>query len=200
MNATSPSTDRDFAVAGAASKESAAASNLWPRIKRLATRFGIGALVLAALAAAVIFGHRYWTVGRFLESTDDAYVQADSSTIAPKVSGYVASVLVDDNEPVKAGQILARIDSRDLQTALDEADANVLAAEASIVNLTAQLALQQSAIKEADANLSVARTARALAERNEARRREMAKVGYGSNEQSDDASADSVEKTSLVAR
>jgi len=198
MNATSPA--QDFTVAGATVKESAAASDLRPHIKLLATRFGIGALIVAALGAAVIFGHRYWTVGRFLESTNDAYVQADSSTIAPKVSGYVASVLVDDNQPVKAGQVLARIDSRDLQTALDEADANVVAARASIVNLNAQLAVQQSLIKQADANVSVAKTARALAKRNEQRRVEMAKVGYGSDEQSDDASADSIEKTALVAR
>jgi membrane fusion protein (multidrug efflux system) len=200
MNATSPSVDPNFAVAGAAPKERAAASDLLPRMKIYATRFGISALILVALAAGVIFGHRYWTVGRFLESTDDAYVQADSSTIAPKVSGYVASVMVDDNQPVRAGQILALIDSRDLQTALDEADANVVAAQASIVNLTAQLAVQQSLIKQADANVSVAETARALAKRNEERRREMAKVGYGSDEQSDDASADFVEKASLVAR
>jgi membrane fusion protein (multidrug efflux system) len=200
MNATSPSVDPTFAVAGATVKARVAASDLRPRIKLLATRFGIGALIIAALSAGVIFGHHYWTVGRFLESTNDAYVQADSSTIAPKVSGYVASVLVDDNQPVKAGQILALIDSRDLQTALDEADANVVAARASIVNLTAQLAVQQSLIKQADANVSVAKTARALAKRNEVRRLEMAKVGYGSDEQSDDASADFVEKASLVAR
>jgi membrane fusion protein, multidrug efflux system len=199
MNATSPSIDQNFAVAGAA-EERAAASDLRPRIKVLATRFGISALIVAALAAAVIFGHRYWTVGRFVESTDDAYVQADSSTIAPKVSGYVASVMVDDNQSVKAGQILARIDSRDLQTALDEADASVVAGKASIVNLSAQLAVQQSVIKQADANVSVAKTARALAKRNEERRQEMAKVGYASDEQSDDASADAVEKASLVAR
>ncbi|MGA2397349.1 MAG: HlyD family secretion protein [Steroidobacteraceae bacterium] len=200
MNATSPSADRDFAVAGTAFRERATASDLRSRVKILATRFGISALIVALLAAGVIFGHRYWTVGRFLVSTDDAYVQADSSTIAPKVSGYVASVMVDDNQPVKAGQILARIDSRDLQTALDEADANVVATQASIVNLSAQLVVQQSLIKQADANVSVAKTARALAKRNEERRLEMAKVGYGSDEQSDDASADSVEKASLVAR
>ncbi|MGD0493053.1 MAG: HlyD family secretion protein [Steroidobacteraceae bacterium] len=200
MNATSPSVDPNFAVADTALKESAAASDLRPRIKLLATRFGISALIVAVLAAGVTFGHHYWTVGRFVESTDDAYVQADSSTIAPKVSGYVASVLVDDNQPVRAGEVLARIDSRDLQTALDEADASVAAAKDSIVNLTAQLAVQQSVIKQADANVSVAKTARALAKRNEERRQEMAKVGYGSDEQSDDASADYVEKAALVAR
>jgi membrane fusion protein (multidrug efflux system) len=200
MNAISPSTDRDFAVADAALRERTAASELRPRIKTVVKRSGIAALAVAALVTGMVFGHRYWTVGRFVESTDDAYVQADSSTIAPKVSGYVADVMVDDNQQVKAGQILARIDSRDLQTALDDADANVVAAQAAIVNLTAQLAVQQSVIKQADANASVAKTARALAKRNEQRRREMAKVGYGSDEQSDDASADSLEKASLVAR
>jgi membrane fusion protein (multidrug efflux system) len=200
MNATIPAAPRNFPVAGAIVKESAAASDPRPGIKILSRRIGLGALTLVALGAVVILGHRYWTVGRFLESTNDAYVQADSSTIAPKVSGYVASVLVDDNQAVKAGQILARIDSRDLETALDEADANVVAARASIVNLIAQLVVQQSLIAQADANVSVAKTARALAKRNEERRLEMAKVGYGSDEQSDDASADSIEKASLVAR
>src|SRR6516165_2322089 len=60
---------------------------------------------LAVLSATSWFGWDYWTVGRFEVSTDDAYVQADSTTIAPKVSGYLDAVLVADNEPVKAGQV-----------------------------------------------------------------------------------------------
>ena len=72
---------------------------------------------VAALAGAADYGWQYWTVGRFEVSTDDAYVKADNTTIAPKVSGYVAAVLVDDNEPVKAGQVLARIDDRDFKVA-----------------------------------------------------------------------------------
>jgi hypothetical protein len=96
MNATSPAAPRDFTVAGATVKESAGASDLRPRIKILATKFGASALIVVALGAAVIFGHRYWTLGRlFLESTDDAYVQADSSTIGPKVSGYAAVASIE---------------------------------------------------------------------------------------------------------
>ena len=93
--------------------------------KRLGPRhvlWAAGVLLCVALGA---WGVRYWTVGRFIESTDDAYVKADSTTVAPKVSGYIAQVLVDDNQPVKAGQVLARIDDRDLQTALREANANL---------------------------------------------------------------------------
>ena len=67
------------------------------------------------VAGAADFGHYYLTTGRYLETTDDAYVKADSTIIAPKVSGYIAQVLVADNEPVKAGQLLARIDDRDFQ-------------------------------------------------------------------------------------
>jgi len=58
---------------------------------------------LAVLAGATWYGWDYWTVGQYLVSTDDAYVKADNTTIAPKVSGYLQQVLVGDNEQVKAG-------------------------------------------------------------------------------------------------
>ena len=87
---------------------------------------------LVALMGAAHFGWDYWTVGRFEVSTDDAYVKADNTTIAPKVSGYIAAVLVGDNEPVKAGQLLARIDNRDYRVALDQAKADVAAAKAAV--------------------------------------------------------------------
>src|SRR5689334_9202211 len=78
------------------------ASSRRPLWRRLALA-GVG---LAALTAAADYSWGYWTAGRFQVSTDDAYIRADSTTIAPKISGYVAAVLVADNEPVKPGQIL----------------------------------------------------------------------------------------------
>jgi len=114
-------------------------------------RAALGLALLAGTAAAAYFGDDYWTVGRFLESTDDAYVQADYTTIAPKVSGYIAAVLVQDNQPVKAGDVLARIDDRDLRTALDQAAADVATGAAEIGNIDAQLQLQHSLIEEARA-------------------------------------------------
>jgi membrane fusion protein, multidrug efflux system len=68
-------------------------------------------LLLAASAGA--YAWYYWTVVQFLESTDDAYAQADSTIDAPKVSGYPRDVQVSDNQPVRAGQVLATIDDRD---------------------------------------------------------------------------------------
>jgi len=154
-----------------------------------------GFLVVAAAAFA---GERYWTVGRFMESTDDAYVQAHSTTVAPKVAGYIARVAVDDNQPVRRGQVLARIDDRDLQTALREAQANLSAAAADVANLTARLAEQQLRVREAQADLQVAQTAAELARINDVRRRAMARIGYGSVEQSDDATTDLREKLAQV--
>lgn len=160
----------------------------------------VGAIALSGMliVAALVFGGRYWVTGRFVEATDDAYVKADSSTIAPKVSGYVARVLIDDNQDVKAGQILAQINDADLRAAFDQATATVSAAAASIANLTAQLAAQASMIQQATANVSMAHAAMDLSARNEARRKQMARVGYGSDEQSDDASTDYLEKTSAL--
>ena len=104
-----------------------------PARKRAGRTLLLSAPGWPALAAAGYYGHDYWTVGRFEVSTDDAYVQADSTTIAPKVSGYIGSVLVGDNEPVKTGQVLARIDDRDYAVALDQAKADVAAAQAAVV-------------------------------------------------------------------
>src|SRR5688572_2578046 len=104
----------------------------------------------AVLAGAGTYGWYWYDTGRFLESTNDAYVQADYTTIAPKVSGYISAVAVEDNQQVKAGDVLARIDDRDYQTALAQARADVASAQADIRNIDAQLAEQQSVIAQAE--------------------------------------------------
>src|SRR5690348_11128220 len=84
------------------------------RSSRLVMRRAALALVaVLGVAGVADFGYDYLTTGRYLESTDDAYVKADSTIVSPKVSGYIAQVLVSDNQPVKAGQLLAEIDDRD---------------------------------------------------------------------------------------
>src|SRR4051812_24492774 len=110
---------------------------------------------LAALTASAWYGWDYWTVGQYLVSTDDAYVKADSTTIAPKVSGYLLTVLVKDNERVATGQVLAQIDDRDFRVALDQARADVTAAEAAVASKRAQLDVQQTVIDAARATLDV---------------------------------------------
>ncbi len=109
------------------------------------------------LVGAAVWGGHWWTVGRFIETTDDAYLQADSVTVAPKVSGYVAEVLVRDNQTVVVGQALARLDSRQYQAALDEATATVASRQADVARSEADLAQQQANIAQARAELDGAR-------------------------------------------
>ena len=144
---------------------------------------------LLALAAVGYAGEWYWTTGRFEVSTDDAYVQADNTTVAPKVSGYLDQVLVQDNEPVKAGQVLAHIDDRDFRTALDQAKANVAVAEAAIADKQAALVTQQSVIEAAKATIAVDQANQTFAEQDNARYSALAATGAGSVQNAQAASA-----------
>jgi membrane fusion protein, multidrug efflux system len=140
----------------------------------------MAAAAVAILAGASRYGFDYWTVGRFLVSTDDAYVKADNTTVAPKVSGYLHEVLVRDNERVKAGQVLARIDDRDFKVALDQAKADVAAAEAAISSKRAQLDVQQAIIDAARATLDVDTASATFATQENKRYTDLAATGYGS--------------------
>ncbi|CAN7755894.1 HlyD family secretion protein [Caballeronia sp. LjRoot34] len=113
---------------------------------------GIVVLVLAGIWLA-----RWWTVGRFIESTDDAYLQADSVTVAPKVSGYVTDVYVGDNATIKAGDPLVRLDTRQYQVALDQAQATIAARAADIQRAQADILQQHANIEQAKAQQQVAR-------------------------------------------
>src|SRR6201996_8423669 len=135
---------------------------------------------IVALAGASWYGWDYWTVGRFLVSTDDAYVKADNTTVAPKVSGYLHDVQVGDNERVKAGQVLARIDDRDFKVALDQARADVAAAQAAITSKYAQLDVQQAIIDAARATLDVDTASATFAKQENKRYTDLASTGYGS--------------------
>jgi membrane fusion protein (multidrug efflux system) len=149
------------------------------RSPRLVLTLGIALLLIAAAAA---YGGYYWVVGRFLESTDDAYVQADSTIIAPKVSGYLSEVLVEDNQPVKANQPLAKIDDRDYVASLDQAKADVATAQADIENVTAALAQQQAVIAQARATVAVDQANLTYAEQENTRFGSLAKIGGASVE------------------
>jgi membrane fusion protein (multidrug efflux system) len=140
----------------------------------------IGAAGVAALALGAYYGWNYWTVGRFQVSTDDAYVQADTITIAPKVSGYLNAVLVGDNQTVEAGQVLARIDDRDYRVALEQADADVAAARAAIASKQAAIETQASVIDAARATILVDQANETFAEQENKRYVDLASTGYGS--------------------
>lgn len=140
----------------------------------------IGLALMAGVGLAGRLGYDYWTVGRFLQSTDNAYIHVDYTTIASRISGNVAEVFVRDNEVVQPGQVLARIDDRDFRVALDVANADVADAEAALRHLDAQIAQQQSAIDGEKADISAGKATRDLAVADDARYEDLRKSGYGS--------------------
>src|SRR5580704_7903789 len=147
--------------------------------RRRALLLSIGAV---AVIAAIIYGVRWWTVGRFIESTDDAYLQADSMTIAPKVSGYVAEVYVTDNQAVTVGQPLVRLDRRQYQAVLEQANATIAARKADIERGAAELLQQQANIAQARAQLEGARSAETHAMQEVKRYEPLVATGAETNE------------------
>jgi membrane fusion protein (multidrug efflux system) len=159
-----------------------------------------GGLGLAALLAAAAFGTHYWTVGRFIETTDDAYVGGDVTDLVPRVDGLIAQVAVTDNQFVHAGQLLLKIDDRDYRVALAKAAAEVAGDQASLKNLEASRVLQSQLIDEAEAELHSAQAARALAQANQSRYRMLAHEQAGSLQDSQSADANSAEADAEVVK
>ncbi len=170
------------------------------RPKHSFRRAALAGVAVAALLGAGYWGHDYWTVGRFEVSTDDAYVKADSTTIAPKVSGYIGEVLVRDNETTKAGQVLARIDDRDFRVALDQSKADVEAARAAVASKQAQLEAQQSVIDTARATVEVDKANATFAEQDNDRYTNLAKTGYGTVQNAQAASSKIVAARAAIDR
>src|SRR3984957_13170011 len=157
----------------------------------------VGALTAALAIAGIAY---YWSSTRFVVSTDDAYVQADSTIVASRVSGYVSAVMIQDHQSVKAGQVLALIDDRDFRAALDQARADDRAAQAAVDDLQAQLIEQATLIVEARADVTKSQAALELAGLNQARYRKMAGIGFGSEQQSQEADAGAQERSADLAR
>ena len=147
--------------------------------RRTIRRATLAVAIAIAVAAGADYGRFYFTTGRYLETTDDAYVKADSTIIAPKVSGYLSEVLVTDNEKVKAGQLLARIDDRDFTTALTQARADVAASEAAVKNLNAQIELQEPLIQQQAAEVDATDANLKFAQEERARYDQLMKSGSG---------------------
>ena len=114
---------------------------------------GVGALL--ALAAAS-YGVHYFLVGRFLVSTDDAYVRANATTLGARVSGHVATILSGDNTLVRAGEVVFKIDDGDYRIAVDAARTRIETQQATIERIGRQISAQESAVEQAKAQLASA--------------------------------------------
>src|SRR5499427_2173064 len=145
-------------------------------LKRRPVVLAIGAMLLAAAVGA---GYVYLNYADRFQSTDDAFIAARQSALAPKVSGYITAVPVTDNEHVAAGDVIAHIDDRDYRIALEQAEAQVAAAQAGIENIDAQLEVQQAQINANEAQVEQAQAALVFAEQQNARYQDLAQKGSG---------------------
>ncbi|MDN4058215.1 HlyD family secretion protein [Massilia sp. YIM B02769] len=135
------------------------------------------AVLLAAVLAGSAYSYSYGEGHGARQSTDDAYVTADFTLVAPKVAGNVLEVLVEDHQAVKKGQLLARIDDRDYVVAVDMAKADLAQAEADLARLRATALQQGSAIERAGAAVAADQATLTFARANEARYRDLSSDG-----------------------
>src|SRR5580692_6086603 len=156
------------------------------------TRLSPKAIRLAAFL--IILGIAIWAGVRLLshpanESTNDAYVTADFTLVAPRIPGQISEVLVEDNQSVKAGQLLVRIDDRDFKAALMSAEADVAAAKASVANYDAEIARQPSLVEQASATLKSDDASIGFARANASRYQNLSDAGAGTAQEQQHASS-----------
>jgi membrane fusion protein (multidrug efflux system) len=142
------------------------------------------------LAGASYGGGHWWKVGRFIENTDNAYMQSDTSVMSPKIAGYVREVAVVDNQQVHAGDVLVRIDDIEFAARAAEAEANVAARQAAIVSIDSKITLQAALIEQADATIDMAKAEVARAQPDYERRKKLVAADFVARKDFDTAEAD----------
>src|SRR5689334_14653049 len=160
--------------------------------KRNRTRILLGVIAFLAIACGGVYGRYWYLVGRFIESTNNAYLRADQVAMAPRVSGQVSDIYVRDNEAVVAGQALLKIDSRRYEMTVRQAKATVDAREADVSKSEADLRQQDAVIAQAQADVETARVNSDLAQKEYDRSATLAARGFATqqkNEQTESALA-----------
>src|SRR5271154_6147741 len=160
--------------------------------------------ILGLVGCVVIVGLVVWAcVALFADShsetTNDAYVVADFTLVAPRIAGQISEVLVEDNQSVKAGQLLVRIDDRDFKAALMSAEADVAAAKASVANYDAEIARQPSLVEQARATLKSDEASIEFARANAARYQNLSEAGAGTTQEQQHASSTLAEQLAQQA-
>jgi membrane fusion protein, multidrug efflux system len=157
-------------------------------------------LPVAVLTAGAGGGWYWWNVLRFLQSTDDAYIQSDVSIISPKVEGYIKKVKVADNQEVAEGAVLFVIDDRDFKAKVAQAEAAVAIEEASVASYDARLKLQQSMIEQATASVASAEADLDREQQDYKRYSALMTSDFASRQRFEQAQADARKGEAAVAR
>ncbi|QFR35039.1 HlyD family efflux transporter periplasmic adaptor subunit [Ancylobacter sp. TS-1] len=158
-----------------------------PRSRRKAV---IGAVLALVLTGSGYYGLDWWRTGRFLVSTDDAYVGADTSVLAAKVAGHIVAMEVDTNQPVRAGDVIARIDDGDYRLALQAAEGKIATQQAAIDRFGQQMEAARAGIDQARAQLVADQAELNRTQLEFDRQSELVKSQYSSRATLDNARAD----------
>ena len=153
-----------------------------PARRKLPKKALIGLAAAVVLAAGGWYGYHWFTVGRFIVSTDDAYVHADATTLATKVSGYVSTIDVADNAYVHAGDVIARIDDGDYRLAVDTARDKLATQQATVVRIGKQIQAQRASVEQAKAQLASARAVDTRTQSELQRQQELAAKQFASRQ------------------
>jgi len=149
-------------------------------------------LIIAApllLAAAAAGGYYWWTQVRFIETTDNAYVEADISNISVKVPGYVVLSDVTDNQHVKKGELLAQLEDNQFSAKVSQAEASLASAKADLQTLAAKVELQRALITQASAGVVAAESDKIRAEQQLSRSKKLKVSNYSSQDDVDQLQA-----------
>ncbi|WP_411033534.1 HlyD family secretion protein [Shinella sp. BYT-45] len=144
-----------------------------PEGKKGRRRLTLPILVAVLLAAGAWYGHQWWTHGRFMISTDDAYIEGDIASISPKVSGYVAAVNVVANQEVKAGDPLVTLEDGDYRLAREQAEAQIATQKLALDRIDAQIEGARASLAQAEAQKTAYQAALKGAEVAEKRAKEL---------------------------
>jgi membrane fusion protein (multidrug efflux system) len=174
-----------------------AKTSSWDRYLR--HRPWLVAIVLIALLLIIIGGILWWLHARQFETTDDAFIDAHTVAISPQVAGAISELNVNDNQIVKAGTVLARIDDAIYASQLAQAKAQVEQLQANIANLVAQLDAQHSRIDQANKQASEAQAALAFSQQENTRYVELVKTGAGTEQRAQQAASDLTQKQAAFA-
>jgi membrane fusion protein, multidrug efflux system len=161
-------------------------------------RVAITLCLMAALAVAAYYGWRWYDVSRDVQATDNAYVRGEITNLSSRVTGYAVEVLLDDNMPVKAKQVVVRIDPRDFRMTVERSQAALDQAKASLAQIGDQRELERSKIAVADAALHSAQAQAKNAEITLTRATELLQKGAGTQATFDSATAAAVQARSAV--
>lgn len=150
------------------------------------------------LVAGAWYGQHWWFTGRFLVSTDDAYVGVHAATLAAKVPGYVANVVAQDNTKVHGGDTIATIDDGDYRIAVDAARANIATQEATIARIGKQITAQEAGVSQAKAQLASANANSTRADLELKRQQQLAVQQFASQQKLEQAQSDQEQARAAV--